>query len=161
LNTNVYATNHVSSAIIILAKFDNGSIYNGNMSIDKMFRSDYTPNGLGAMSYHDKSEYVGQWDNGYRNKQGTMYYFDGANYEGSWSQGERIGKGSYTLKNGKKISGEFSYGYFGWGIYKIAKIHYTWYAFLFWYKKIFHDEDFNEDNEKNIYLKYFDNLKIL
>jgi len=169
LNTNAYSKNHVSQPIEILllkriqlfnlVKYDNGSFYDGGILIDSRFRDVLTPNGFGTMSYHDKSKYIGRWDNGYRNIQGKMIYLDGANYEGSWSDGERIGKGSYTFKNGKIILGEFSYGYFGWGIYKISQIHYTWYAFLFWLEIIFKDEDFNVGNEKNLYFKYYDNLK--
>ena len=145
-------------------EFEGENIYKGMIAsgkIDPKILFSYQPNGSGTMYYKDKSKYIGRWDDGLRNNKGLMIYSDKSQYDGIWSYGKRIGKATFTLKSGKKFTGEFNYGYFGWGMYKIAKINDIWNTLVFWYYNYFENKNFNVEKEDNIYFNLVNNKKLI
>ena len=90
----------------------------------------------GHMSIYEKKNgntYIGKWMSDKRNGQGKMIYLNGLQYNGNWTKDIRQGYGTLTYLNGLEISAYFSYGLFGYGIYKIDSILGFWDFFLFWY----------------------------
>jgi len=92
--------------------------------------------GKGTMIDENGNTYIGKWMSDKRNGQGKMIYLNGLQYNGNWTKDIRQGYGTLTYLNGLEISAYFSYGLFGYGIYKIDSILGFWDFILFWYYTI-------------------------
>ena len=68
--------------------------------------------GIGKMTFDDKGEYFGRFENGTRHGEGVFKYKKTGNtYSGSWKYGKKHGKGEFIFNDTKmKIAGEWEDG---------------------------------------------------
>ena len=100
---------------------DTHSVYKGEVE-------NGVPNGVGIITYTDRSKYVGEFKNGKYHGQGTLTSPNGNKYEGSWKDGEYHGQGILSFSDGGKYVGEQVRGLPENGTYfdKNGNIIYKW-----------------------------------
>jgi radial spoke head protein 1 len=88
---------------------EKGDIYDGEF-MDNM------KHGIGKMTYKEKGEYHGYWENGKKHREGVFKYLNKDIYSGSWKHGKKDGKGAYIFNDtGMKFIGEWKTGKFVMG----------------------------------------------